>query len=344
MFRFLLLLLTLCYFSCSKTIIPTMRFAESPLSPQADYSQLDSWASHPRKNDYADKTPPTTTPEAQAQAKADVFFIHPTTYLKATGWNADVKDTELNHATESRAIMHQASVFNGSCSVFAPRYRQIALGGFYDKTPEQKKDKEQALMLAYGDIKTAFEYYLEHENKGRPIVIAGHSQGAFHAQILLKEFFDGTDLQKQLVAAYVLGWAFKAEKYEHLPVSQAPDQIGCIMGWSTWQKKKLPKSYDTVYKGAVSTNPLSWQTNNERVAKTHHKGFLMPNFKTFRTQKVFAEGHDGVLWISRPHPLFLKKNYHIGDINIFWLDIRENVAERVEAYLKAHGEVFQVRE
>ncbi len=38
-----------------------------------------------------------------------------------------------------------------------------------------------AFDLAYEDLKTAFENYLKHYNKGRPIIIASHSQGSLHA-------------------------------------------------------------------------------------------------------------------------------------------------------------------
>lgn len=36
---------------------------------------------------------------------------------------------------------------------------------------------EGCLELAYEDIKCAFEYYMENYNDGRPIVVAGFSQG-----------------------------------------------------------------------------------------------------------------------------------------------------------------------
>lgn len=36
---------------------------------------------------------------------------------------------------------------------------------------------EGCLELAYENIKCAFEYYMENYNDGRPIVVAGFSQG-----------------------------------------------------------------------------------------------------------------------------------------------------------------------
>ena len=64
--------------------------------------------------------------------------------------------------------------------------------------------KIQAFELAYQDVKKAFEYYLEHYNNGRPIIIASHSKGSTHTIRLLKEFFDGKQLKEKLVMAYLI--------------------------------------------------------------------------------------------------------------------------------------------
>ena len=47
---------------------------------------------------------------------------------------------------------------------------------------------------------------------------------------------------------------------------------------------------------------------------------------------------DGLVWTSLPRfPLrffmVLKKNYHIGDINLFWKDIKENSELRTQNWL-----------
>ena len=132
----------------------------------------------------------------------DVFFIHPTTYIgsdddkinvtdldlndlfklagsmRKAAWNANLDDTALNNQTDIKPILYQASVFNGSCRIFAPRYRQANLKAFLvRKSPKA----QETFDLAYGDIKAAFQYYLDHYNHGRPIIIAGHSQGSLHA-------------------------------------------------------------------------------------------------------------------------------------------------------------------
>jgi len=336
MLRSCFLVFVVILWGCSPKLLPEISFAESPVPPPPDYSQLSNWAAHPDKEDPADRTPEGVTPEAQATAAVDVFFIHPTTFNSGQQWNADVRDAALNAATDNRAILHQPSVFNASCRVFVPRYRQMSLSGFRGQSAERQQYKQQALELAYSDVQAAFAYYLEHENHGRPFILAGHSQGALHGIHLLKEKVDGTELQDRLVAAYLPGWAFKPDAFAHIPPCESPGQTGCVMGWNTYLENTYPDAYETYYKGSLSTNPLNWRIDEQPAPKSLHRGMLMRNYKIIRPQKIRAQNHDGLLWINRPHPLWWSRRYHIGDINLFWVNIRENVALRVAAYLDQH--------
>ncbi len=224
-FRTLLKCLKLALFSVimisctSRLSLPDEPFASELLPTAPDYSLEQNWAALPQKVDSADVVPPGVDQESQATAKADVFFIYPTIFEKGEAWNADITDEELNLRIDRTTIKHQTSPFNASCKVYAPRYRQMVLGGFYPKSPQDSLDKEKALNLAYQDVKQAFQYYLDHYHQGRPIVIAAHSQGSYHGVRLLQEFFDGTPLQGKLVAAYLLGWPFRQSEFEVLDLS-----------------------------------------------------------------------------------------------------------------------------
>ncbi|HSU29417.1 MAG TPA: DUF3089 domain-containing protein, partial [Chitinophagaceae bacterium] len=162
---------------------------EEENSKPPDYKDLFYWAAHPGKKDMSDSIAPFLVSEKHEEL-ADVFFLHPTTYTKNmrnSMWNADLHDNSVNENTDERTILYQASVFNNCCRVFAPRYRQAHLKAYFSPASEAS---QMAFDLAYEDLKTAFQYYLDHDNNGRPIVIAAHSQGAMHAVRLLKEFFD----------------------------------------------------------------------------------------------------------------------------------------------------------
>ena len=159
-----------------------------------DYSDLDYWAAHPWKWDPSDSIPKPLRNERR-DSSVDVFFLYPTSYtmkLKLKKQNAAIDDDYINAKTDYSTILYQASVFNQQCRVFAPRYRQAHITNFFKRKMKQSK----AFELAYADIKKAFEYYLQIWNKGRPIIIASHSQGSKMAERLLKEFFEDKPFKK----------------------------------------------------------------------------------------------------------------------------------------------------
>ncbi|MEO1448522.1 MAG: DUF3089 domain-containing protein, partial [Bacteroidota bacterium] len=225
-----LLFVWLCS-ACSVTHPPAKTFTEYPLPAAPDYSDMAYWSSLPDKRDSADSTPQGVSPANQEETAVDVFFVHPTTFNRGKAWNADLADSALNLETDRWPIRHQASIFNAAGRIYAPRYRQMNLGGFYSK---DTASVEQAGAIAYQDVRAAFLHYLENWNQGRPIIMAGHSQGARHTQYLLKEFFDGKPLQDQLIAAYTPGWPLHEEMFAHIPVCEQPSQTGCVMGWTAW--------------------------------------------------------------------------------------------------------------
>ncbi len=306
-----------------------------PAAP--DYARPDAWAALPDKEDAADLTPPGLL-NRQNTAQADVFFIYPTIYSgRMKKWNADIYNKKLNKKIDSTTIKYQASLFNGAGRIYAPRYRQAHIRVFFTK--RHKEEAEAALKLAYQDIKAAFQYYLDHYNHGRPIIIAGHSQGGLLGKWLLRDFFDGQPLQNQLVVAYLVGWPINKGAYQTIPICETPEQTSCFCSWRTWRYGSLPKKYPTGDTIAV-VNPISWNTDETYVPVEMSKGSLLRNFNKIYPQIMDAQIHRGMLWSHRPKfpgSIFLipYKNYHPGDFNLFYMDVRENAQKRVEAFLAA---------
>ena len=306
-----------------------------------DYSKLYYWAAHPGKWDYSDSIPSFLKNEVR-DTSVDVFFLHPTTYtnnFQNAKMSADVNDSILNHQTDIRTILYQASVFNGSCRVFAPRYRQAHLKAYFQISSDQSK---KAFDLAYADLKTAFQYYLDHWNQGRPIIIAAHSQGSMHAVRLLQEFFDGKPLQKQLVCAYIVGWQIKKDDFKSLKFGNSPSQTGCVVGWRTYKKDKEDFLIKKENGNSLCVNPVSWTTDNNWTSKEMHKGAVGKDFNKLISKKIRVEVAPGIniLWVEIPEEIEQKSelasrlgNFHILDYNLFWMDIRENVKQRIDAYM-----------
>ena len=306
-----------------------------------DYSRLDEWAAHPDKWDPSDSIPLPLRKTYQRDTVADVFFIHPTTYTdkeKKSGWNAPTDNAELNAKTDYTTILFQASIFNESGRVFSPRYRQANLQCYFPKTAEDTLHALAAFELAYQDVKTAFEYYLQHNNHGRPIIIASHSQGTNHAERLLKEFFDGKELSKQLVAAYLVGMPLDPAYFSSIKPCTTPFQTGCACSWRTFKESYKPDYVQREKFVSIVTNPLTWDAAKPFATNDLNKGGLLLNFNKLVPGISNAKISNGVLWANKPHffgnLFYTSKNYHVADMNLFYMSIRENVKQRVATYTK----------
>ncbi len=316
-------------------------FDAVPTPPKPDYGDQKYWCALPIVKDMADSLPRNSQlKDGQSIAQADVFFIHPTIFTykpkNQYEWNADVNDNQLNDKVDNSTILNQSTPFNGSCKVYAPRYRQAHYSAF---TTADMDAKSQSLQLAYGDIKAAFEYYLSNYNQGRPIVIAAHSQGTVHGIRLLKEFFDGKDLQKQLVEAYLVGIATPPDYFDNIIASDSAGHFGGFVSWNTFAKNYYPNYYNDGLSEALCTNPLSWQTNEVYAPREWNLGGVGLKYKWVE-QPVDAQVNKGLLWINKPYVkgrwLLHKKIWHVADINLYWMNIRQNVALRLENYQRAN--------
>ena len=95
------------------------------------------------------------------------------------------------------ALNMERGIYEDSCRMYAPYYRQMAMNGY---SLEDAEETERRLAFAYKDVSDAFAYYIENENDGRPIILAGFSQGADMCYRLMEEYFGDKELQDQLVA------------------------------------------------------------------------------------------------------------------------------------------------
>ncbi|MGM0555554.1 MAG: DUF3089 domain-containing protein [Myxococcota bacterium] len=280
------MLLPACSPGCFLT--PGDDFGEVEEPPAPDYSESESWAALPFENDNADLTPPGHD-EMQADAPADVFFVHPTTFFDRKRWNAPVDDAKARSFVDQMVMSGQASVFNGCCKVYAPRYRQATIGTYF----ASKENASGAFGLAYSDVERAFDVFLAEHNKGRPFILASHSQGSQHAMRLLERIDADEELRERLVAAYTTGFTHPMsrydEVYEHLEPCETPEQTGCIVAWDTYKQGADVELPDrpvywkdgelTAVAPAVPrqcTNPVTWRQTSKPSPKEAHQGAVKP--------------------------------------------------------------------
>ncbi len=334
--RYLIIFL-LFLVSCNKYKPYQKHYEFKSENGKPDYSQLDFWAAHPWKWDPSDSVPSPLRHQVK-DSVVDVFFLHPTTHTKknkSKQYNASINDAAMNAKTDYSTILYQASVFNEDSRVFAPRYRQAHIKVFFKK---QQEETDKIFDLAYEDIKTSFEYYLQHWNNGRPIIIAAHSQGSKMAERLLKEFFEDKPLKSKLVVAYLAGWPVPKNYFSSLNMCEDSLQTGCLCSWRTFRKGYVPFYLKNENGNSYVTNPLTWDTSNNYVSRQLNKGAVLKNFNSIYKKTTGAQISNGLLYTRKPKfPgsfLYFSRNYHIGDINLYYINIRENVKQRIGAYWK----------
>ena len=312
--------------------------AQVPAAP--DYGLDATWAALPDRDDAADGFPEDSRyPDRQATATADVFFLYPTIYTDEPDgrfpWNASVTDAELNEQIDGSTIRLQASVFNAAGRVFSPRYRQAHISAYYT---DDKTKAQAAFDTAYADVRAAFELFLRKHNQGRPIIVAGHSQGTTMAKRLVRDYFDpggallgGSSLAAKLVAAYLVGIRVEPDYFGELPVCGNATQTGCFVTWRTWQRPATPDESIP----SVVVNPLSWTTDDALVPYAENPGGALRKLRLIEGLSD-AQVNDNILWINRPD-FFGKRiikmdNWHVADYNLFYESVRRNAVDRVTAF------------
>ena len=329
---FSVLFLTIIFTGC-KSAYQVVDFNSNNVPSAPVYSSESSWAVLP--NTYAESLQKFSSENIKS-LKADVFYVYPTLLLdrKDVRWNTPIEDQVQRDQIINSAVKYQASPFATSGKIYVPVYRQAHIKSY----SLYNEGGKEAFEIAYADVKNAFEYYLKNYNNDRPIIIASHSQGTNHATQLLKDFFDDKPLQKRLIAAYIPGMGIKPNEFQTIKPMTRPNETGGFVSWNTRKKKSYPKKKEA-FKGAVTTNPITWD-DSKITTLEQHKGFLYSNDKMYR-QALKIEITDGMVWSTNPKfPMrffmsFLK-NYHVGDINLFWQDIKENAELRTRTWLKKY--------
>jgi len=126
-------------------------------------------------------------------------------------------------------------------------YRSVTLAGIGLGSEEVETD-EGARDLASGDVLDAWKHYIANDNDGRGVILIGHSQGAGMLNNLLAEEIEGEPaLHDRLVSGLLIGLPIAVPEgedvggdFQETPVCRAPDQTGCVVGYSTFRATDPP--------------------------------------------------------------------------------------------------------
>lgn len=330
---------------------PKVAFRDQAPPPAPDYADPASWSALPEVSDAGDPVPTGFTPIDQQKAPADVFYVHPTTYL-GDHWNGPVDDPVLNETTDRVATQIQATAFNGCCAVYAPRYRQANGTPFIAPSP----DGDLALDLAYDDVRRAFASFQTRRGPERPFILAAHSQGSVVAERLLLEEISGHPAQRQLVAAYLPGGSLTAaalaERAPDIPPCHAADDLHCAIAYNARGPNYQPGPFDLVRsdrRPTLCVNPLTWSDEGASAEQNLGAVFIESEDPSVRPAFADARCEGGTLIVSHieraPRDLMSRildrvlgqGNYHPIEYQIFFMNLRENANLRVKAMLGGAG-------
>lgn len=310
-------------------LVLPMLFACSEQKDTVDYSKSENWAYF-----------------AQGAGKeADLFLICPTVDMGEDGeYNMSMDDAKTKESFVG-ALNMERGIYEESATMYAPYYRQMTFPAYSLSDEEMKPYLE----TAYRDVAAAFEYYIENCNNDRPIILAGFSQGSQLLLMLLEEYFDNSEYQEKLVAAYCIGWRITEEdlaQYPHLQMAQGETDTGVIISFNSEaegidESLVVPKGIKT-----LGINPLNWKTDQTPADKSLNLGACFTRYSGEIKREVaqltgaYLDETRGTLRVTDVSPsdytnsLFPKGVYHLYDYQFFYRNLQQNVAARLASYLQ----------
>jgi len=255
--------------------------------PPNDYSDPKNWLCRPGGHDACDVDLTTTviqpdggmtreTWAADPGAPIDCFYVYPTVSTDPTPYSDMTPDD-----AERNVIRQQFARFAAKCRPYAPMYRQVTLLGL-------RRVLTGAVSLEHGlqydDVRDAWHYYLDHDNRGRGVVLIGHSQGSFILAQLMRQEIDGKPVQSRLVSAILLGTTLAVPRgkdvggaFQHIPLCHSATQSGCVITYASFRATAPPPA-NTLF-GKV-TDPNMVAACTDPAALGGGSGELHPYFAT----------------------------------------------------------------
>lgn len=200
----------------------------------------------------------------------DVFYIVSTEVVSAvtpsgeTTYRAQLTaDDRLAYTREFAYVESHYCQTDLRC--IAPYYHQFTFEAI-DHAGEQFGAVYQEVV---DEVCEAFDYYMRHQNQGRPFALVGFSQGALLTLDLLRHMTE--EQYQQMVAAYAIGFRISAEDMKHPHIRPAVDETerGVTISYNS---VLTPEAIwpDVAAGAATCINPVNWRTDSTPATFTYH--------------------------------------------------------------------------
>lgn len=282
---------------------------------------------------------------------ADLFIICPTVDLGTDGHSNMSLADEQTKANFVGALNMQRGIYDASCRMYAPYYRQATLADYSLSAQEAAP----YFNLAYSDVRAAFMYYMQRENNCRPFVLSGFSQGAEMCLRLLKEFGKTDFVQDNMVACYAIGWRFtpqEAEKYPYIQPAKCADDLGKVIIFNSEAPEVTSSAIVPEGLKTFAINPLTWSCGSQKAPKTLNAGACFTDYSGDVVREVpqltgcYIDSERGTLKVTDVDkkefvpglPLFSEGVYHIYDYQFFYRNLQQNVNLRIKNFMEERQE------
>jgi pimeloyl-ACP methyl ester carboxylesterase len=292
---------------------------------------------------------------SEASKPVDVYFLYPTIYQQANPSAPMVcsADNAQMRAGVPAAFSRTATVFSPLANVYAPYYRQAAI-----QVLELPRDQQNAIVGGEPttDAISAFDYYIEHFNHGRPFILAGHSQGSNIMINLMADYMKKhPDVYKRMIVAYVPGYSITPQylaQNSNLKFAENADDTQVIVSYNTVAPGT--KADPVVLPGAMVINPITWTRSETTATASRNLGSVSLDKsgyavldaqgepqKTLGVADARIDTANGELICSTVSTATLSPGngmiaagiFHNYDYPFYFFDIRANAANRIARYL-----------
>ena len=307
--------------------LPGAAFAAERGEGAPDYAEAESWAYFALGEDTG----------------VDVFLICPTVDTRS-----ETNSFDLNEKLKGKfvsALDMEKGIYEEAGRLYSPYYRQMSMNAY--KLSEEAR--AEAREIAYADVSAAFRWYLDNENGGRGLILAGFSQGADMCLELMKEYYGGDSAEAQrlrdgLVTVYAIGWSVTeemAETYPQIIPARGETDVGTVVCFDCEDGSLTDSLVIPAGTKARSINPLNWKTDATPADKALNSGAVLSTGAEPIPALCGAYiGERGELVVTdvtaAEYPavidIFPDGSYHIYDYMFFFEDLRENIALRVNAW------------
>jgi hypothetical protein len=284
--------------------------------------------------------------------KVDVFYVYPTAWSKEKKSDPNICNINNPSMLEGSMITFnaQATAFETVGNLYSPYYRQADISCFTDLSIVGRDSVIGGIPAS--DVISAFDYYIKNYNKGRPFILAGHSQGSNVLLFLLSKYMkENPKVYERMIAAYVIGYSVTKDylaKNPHLKFAEGSYDTGVIISYNT-EAPDVTGNNIVLLPGAISINPINWSREEIPASAEQNLGSLkidnvwnvlernVKNFADARVDKtrgvVICSTADAEK-LAPANQIFPKGVFHSYDYPFYYYNIRENAERRTAAFLK----------